>query len=958
MTITSNIHIGLPAWVGSTAYSVVGKRVSNASNAYQVITAGTSASSGGPTGTGSSIVDGSVVWKYLSSIDYNSLQAWGNAIPQTLTQNIVGQVWNDGAITTTNGVPFLTLGVSGNQRTVGTFTITLTAAPGESFRDKLKGTNIALNASQSNGVYFQMLSSGTGNINYFDIYDSSVIFDSLQFVDPWSASNSTIININTSTTFTLSNCIIDGYPQSGGAVMVVSQNTLGMTNCLVIDRTATGADGIAVESGSSSTTSYLVNNTFVRLNPTNGSEFAVAYLVNTAVALAGNNIFIGYTTPVGGNGSPVIVDHCAMSSPTVGLATDNGTNIFNISSSTQFVSSTTDFRLQGGSDAINRALTDTTHVPSAVDILRYARPQGTAWSLGAIEYTAQILAAIGVGRVASSGNIGTANNAVGIVGVKPIAAVVTARQTDMTSATVSIGTITAIVTGNVANLLSAVDTIGPIVPIVSATQFDLASATITLSPVLLGSLSPSIIATASAGLGPVTAVAAGNIFNPMSGIVSIGLPSSSSSFGQVDFASATVTFAVTGSATISPTIVFITGLGSIFAVTSSISAVQVDNASATVSIIPNVVVTGFQSDLLANTPTLAIGPITVSAQSRQDDNLSLLRTIVPSAVVAAGQSDRINASASLLPAIIANINQSYIATLAVSIGTMVPVVSGNQEDLLITAISIGQVASTVTLTNPIPAVGLMTLVISCVAAGQTQNQVTAHVTIGPLTCVAGQAAIVTATVTAGAITAAAVFANPYPATALVSIQPITTLATIANLLPILASATIGLLPSTSGSFGQSDQAHALISLTMFTIGGVNNAPRLRVSQTVEEVLTTGGNLRVSQAATEVLSSGGILRISQAAIEVLVQSTLPSAGRVSQLVGEVLARGTPHGVVTQSVQEVLTGGIGNQNVRMTQVLTEVLTGGSGTQDVLMTQIVLETLISAIPLKTNGTTFIMV
>lgn len=54
----------LAAWAGTTAYTA-GQRVTNGGNAYQCVTAGTSASSGGPTGTTSSITDGTVTWKYI-----------------------------------------------------------------------------------------------------------------------------------------------------------------------------------------------------------------------------------------------------------------------------------------------------------------------------------------------------------------------------------------------------------------------------------------------------------------------------------------------------------------------------------------------------------------------------------------------------------------------------------------------------------------------------------------------------------------------------------------------------------------------------------------------------------------------------------------------------------------------------------------------------------------------------
>ncbi len=50
-------------WAGSRAYAV-GNYVTNGGNAYKCVTAGTSAASGGPTGTAASVADGTVVWEY------------------------------------------------------------------------------------------------------------------------------------------------------------------------------------------------------------------------------------------------------------------------------------------------------------------------------------------------------------------------------------------------------------------------------------------------------------------------------------------------------------------------------------------------------------------------------------------------------------------------------------------------------------------------------------------------------------------------------------------------------------------------------------------------------------------------------------------------------------------------------------------------------------------------------
>lgn len=56
-------------WAGSTAYSVLGQLVANGGNIYRLRTGGTSASSGGPTGTtpGAVITDGTCEWTYYSA---------------------------------------------------------------------------------------------------------------------------------------------------------------------------------------------------------------------------------------------------------------------------------------------------------------------------------------------------------------------------------------------------------------------------------------------------------------------------------------------------------------------------------------------------------------------------------------------------------------------------------------------------------------------------------------------------------------------------------------------------------------------------------------------------------------------------------------------------------------------------------------------------------------------------
>ncbi len=53
-------------WAGSRAYAL-GEQAHNGGNLYRVTTAGTSAASGGPTGTGASITDGTVTWTFVQA---------------------------------------------------------------------------------------------------------------------------------------------------------------------------------------------------------------------------------------------------------------------------------------------------------------------------------------------------------------------------------------------------------------------------------------------------------------------------------------------------------------------------------------------------------------------------------------------------------------------------------------------------------------------------------------------------------------------------------------------------------------------------------------------------------------------------------------------------------------------------------------------------------------------------
>jgi hypothetical protein len=117
--VVSNVH-NAPGWIHSHSYSVASgphTRVVNgagwtestgvwnpgsALNAYELRSDSTSpcttAGSGGPSGTSSSITDGNCTWKYLSSVDYLSITAWNFDGPAWVS----GTTYSFGDYVTTN----------------------------------------------------------------------------------------------------------------------------------------------------------------------------------------------------------------------------------------------------------------------------------------------------------------------------------------------------------------------------------------------------------------------------------------------------------------------------------------------------------------------------------------------------------------------------------------------------------------------------------------------------------------------------------------------------------------------------------------------------------------------------------------------------------------------------------------------------------------------------------------
>lgn len=418
MAVISNIFYNLTAWASGT-FSV-GDRRSSGGNAYQCTTGGTGTVA--PTGTGTFIGGGgTVVWKYLAPVDYTDLQSWADALPATLTQAVVAQLWNTGPITPASGAPVLTL--TGHTTTASN-NITVTCAPGESFGAYLAANpSSALAFNTSYGPSIVLPATGTATIPYVDIRDDNVVWDSIPIKDPNSGSLSTLISGNAN--LVISNTIFDGYPQyNTPGFLALGNNSVGTTkliNVAIVDRSPTsGANTVVVINAWSNLaisgmTMWGVNTpatTIGILNQGAGGAFT-----NTVT----DSIFIGYTSDftIGSNaGDTWTADHLIISAASItasGVTVGAGMQ-YSQTAANHFVSassSTPNLRLKGSSTAINAGATDTTINVAAKDILGTTRPQGAAWDIGAYEVPAALTVGSASGRATVSGTATAAIRTVG-----------------------------------------------------------------------------------------------------------------------------------------------------------------------------------------------------------------------------------------------------------------------------------------------------------------------------------------------------------------------------------------------------------------------------------------------------------------------------------------------------------------------------------------------------------------
>ena len=152
-TVCTVSYDATAAWAANTAYAV-GVRVTNSSNVYQCLTAGTSAGSGGPTGTTTptdGIVDNTARWTYISAAAGQSYLTGGRLNYQVLTVQDTSIITNNLVTVAKQADPTF----NANRKA----TLVLSGSPASNAYTVVVDGNTVSHASNSGGTYDSVLTA-------------------------------------------------------------------------------------------------------------------------------------------------------------------------------------------------------------------------------------------------------------------------------------------------------------------------------------------------------------------------------------------------------------------------------------------------------------------------------------------------------------------------------------------------------------------------------------------------------------------------------------------------------------------------------------------------------------------------------------------------------------------------------------------------------------------------------
>jgi len=291
--------------------------------------------------------------------DFANLADWFAAIPATVLEEEVGEVYNDSEFAMTAEMVF-------TGKTPGSFSINLRPAAGEGFKDHL--TKLSYSAAQ--GAAF---TSSTGYMRPLILnQQSKMTVQGLQFRT--TAANSRPFTSFGTLTAVVKDCILDGngMSTSGGGILGIS--TSKAMNCLVVHQGDGSQPGVAFEYGAVG-----INITAVRPSGLSaaGTGFSEGGGTTNVVK---NCCAFNFTTDFTTSGWDASSDYNASDSTNA-----PGSNaVDSLTYADQFVSTTDDWRLKTGSGLIDAGNTDATDAPE--DIVGTTRGATTDGDIGAWEF--------------------------------------------------------------------------------------------------------------------------------------------------------------------------------------------------------------------------------------------------------------------------------------------------------------------------------------------------------------------------------------------------------------------------------------------------------------------------------------------------------------------------------------------------------------------------------------------
>lgn len=328
--------------------------------------------------------------------DFSTIALWEASLPAntvTAGNSYIGQCFADSEFLVNGNVVTIT-GIT----TDSTHTITLTTGAGQSFRDNANAQTNALRYNAVNGVALR--NSGDNTNSTVVVQNNDVFVRNLQIqfdgaVSGYGTGIALILGAQSGYLANpphLDNCIVSlNQTAAHGGVTGAGSGSAGfiMTNSLFIHGGGNYSRHV-IDCGSQGCT--IVNCTLV-VPSDRQSGFASqtgfagtvnsyhgAQTIKNCVVIGTQSGFSLGSFPVGSNN--------ATDKVSISFGTSNQTSLVGSNQFPNLTFAAGDWKIKAGANLIDAGVTDTTDIPSAIDIVGTSRPQGSAWDIGAWELQA------------------------------------------------------------------------------------------------------------------------------------------------------------------------------------------------------------------------------------------------------------------------------------------------------------------------------------------------------------------------------------------------------------------------------------------------------------------------------------------------------------------------------------------------------------------------------------------